>query len=121
MRQDEVVVEPNEGDRIRRARQLYGAFAEGDREVVEGLLASKFKFSSPVDVALDRAGHFERCWPGSGERQQFEFVRLVEAGDEVIVTYEMTRADGARGRNTEILTFEGNRIVAAEVYFGWNL
>ncbi len=48
-------------------------------------------------------------------------MRLVGAGDEVIVTYEMTRRDGARGRNTEILTFDGDRINAAEVYFGWNL
>jgi hypothetical protein len=48
-------------------------------------------------------------------------VRLVEIGDEVIVTYEMTRRDGGRGRNTEILTFDGDRITGAEVYFGWNL
>jgi hypothetical protein len=39
----------------------------------------------------------------------------------VIVTYEMTRSDGGRGRNTEILTFRGEQISKAEVYFGWNL
>ena len=38
--------------------------------------------------------------------RDFEFVRLIETGDEVIVTYEMTRCDGGRGRNTEILTFD---------------
>jgi ketosteroid isomerase-like protein len=108
-------------DRTQRARELYFAFAAGDREVVEQILAENFTFSSPVDVALDRAGYFERCWPGSGQGQQFEFVRVVEADDEVFVTYEMTRHDGGRGRNTEILTFDGDRITAAEVYFGWNL
>ena len=108
-------------DRTQRARELYLAFAAGDRDLVERILAEEFTFSSPVDVALDRAGYFERCWPGAGQGQQFEFVRLVEAGDEVIVTYEMTRRDGGRGRNTEILTFDGDRINAAEVYFGWNL
>jgi hypothetical protein len=107
-------------DRIQRAQALYLAFAAGDRGLVERLLAAEFTFSSPLDVGLDRRGYFERCWPGSGQRQQFEFVRLVEAGDEVIVTYEMTRRDGARGRNTEILTFDGDRIIGAEVYFGWN-
>ena len=25
------------------------------------------------------------------------------------------------GRNTEVLTFDGDRITSAEVYFGWNL
>jgi hypothetical protein len=42
-------------------------------------------------------------------------------GDEVIVTYKMTRRDGGKGRNTEILTYDGDRITGAEVYFGWNL
>lgn len=106
-------------DRIGLARELYAAFAAGDRERVERILASDFTFSSPVDVGLDRAGYFERCWPGSGQGQRFDFVRLVEAGDEVIVTYEMTSREGGRGRNTEVLTFVGDRIVSAEVYFGW--
>src|SRR3981081_4260815 len=93
-----------DGDLTQRARNLYLAFAAGDREIVERSLSDEFTFSSPVDVGLDRAGYFERCWPGARQGQQFEFVRLVEAGNEVIVTYEMTRADGGRGRNTEVLT-----------------
>ncbi len=107
--------------RTRLARDLYLAFAAGNRELVESMLADEFTFSSPLDVELDRAGYFQRCWPGSGQRQQFEFVRLYEAGNEVIVTYEMTTADGGRGRNTEILTFNGKQIIGAEVYFGWDL
>jgi hypothetical protein len=100
---------------------MYRAFAAGDRDFVERVLTEDFTFSSPLDVALDRAGYFERCWPGAGGHQQFEFVRTVQSDDEVIVTYEMTRADGGRGRNTEILTFRGEQIARAEVYFGWNL
>jgi hypothetical protein len=48
-------------------------------------------------------------------------VRLVEAGDEVVVTYESTKTDGSRFRNTEVLTFAGEKICKVEVYFGWNL
>ena len=51
----------------------------------------------------------------------FEFVRLIESGDEVIVTYQMTKADGHRGRNTEVLTFRREEICRTEVYFGWEL
>ena len=80
-----------------------------------------FSFSSPLDVGLDRTGYFERCWPGAGGGQTFDFVRLIEAGDEVVVTYEMTKADGSRARNTEVLTFRGEQICRAEVYFGWDL
>jgi hypothetical protein len=48
-------------------------------------------------------------------------VRLIESGDEVVVTYESTKADGGRFRNTEVLTFAGARIRKVEVYFGWDL
>ena len=32
-----------------------------------------------------------------------------------------TKVGGQRIRNTEILTFDGDKISKAEVYFGWNL
>jgi hypothetical protein len=109
-------------DRVQRARDFYAAFAAGDREVVERILDEEFSFSSPVDVGLDRTGFFERCWPGAGQIvKEFEFVRLLEAGDEVIVTYVMRRSDGVRGRNTEVLTFKGEKVAGAEVYFGWEV
>jgi hypothetical protein len=108
-------------DRPALTRDFYRAFAAGDRDFAERALAEEFTFSSPLDVGLDRVGFFERCWPGAGQGQRYEFVRLVESGDEVIVTYVMRRSDGARGRNTEILTFRGDQVIGAEVYFGWNV
>jgi hypothetical protein len=39
----------------------------------------------------------------------------------VVVTYESTKTDGARFRNTEVLTFRDDKICKAEVYFGWDL
>ncbi len=108
-------------DRLGRARAVYEAFASGDRGLIEASFTDDFTFSSPLDVDLDRTGYFERCWPGSGQGQQFDFVRLIESGDEVVVTYEMTKPDGTQGRNTEILTFSGDRISRTEVYFGWDL
>jgi hypothetical protein len=49
-------------------------------------------------------------------------VRLLEAGGEVVVTYECTRTDGTRFRNTEIFGFgDDGRIARVEVYFGWDL
>ncbi len=109
-------------DRIELAKTHYRAFAAGDREAIEELLGERFEFHSPADEAgLDRAGWFERCWPGAGSLTEFDFVRLIEHGDEVVVTYEATRQDGSRFRNTEVLNFDGDKQVAAEVYFGWNL
>ncbi|MGH2819168.1 MAG: nuclear transport factor 2 family protein, partial [Actinomycetota bacterium] len=76
---------------------------------------------SPDDVGIDRPTYFERCWPNSQQIEAFEFKRLLEDGDEVILTYEATKTDGRRFRNTEVLTFEGDKICRAEVYYGWNL
>jgi ketosteroid isomerase-like protein len=108
-------------NRLQLARDAYGAYESGDRSVVEGLLAEDFTFYSPADVGIDRARYFERCWPNAQLIEAFEFKRLIEAGDEVVVTYESTKSDGRRFRNTEVLTFVGDKIAKTEVYFGWNL
>jgi hypothetical protein len=47
--------------------------------------------------------------------------RLVEIGNEIVVTYESTETNGSRFRNTEVLTFAGDKICKAEIDFGRNL
>jgi ketosteroid isomerase-like protein len=108
-------------DRSDIARAIYGAYESGDRDVVEGLLSDDFTFYSSADVGIDRARYFERRWPNFAQIETFEFTRLLEVGDEVVVTYESTRTDGSRFRNTEVLTFADDKLCKAEVYFGWNL
>jgi ketosteroid isomerase-like protein len=103
------------------ARDVFQAFAAGDRERIESLLAANLRFHAPPDPDLDRAGYFERCWPGSGSGTTFDFARIIEAADEVVVTYNATRNDASRFRNTEVLTFDGDKVVEIEVYFGWDL
>ncbi len=102
-------------------RDLYRAYETGERAAVERALADDLLFFSPPDPGIDRKAYFERCWPNAGNIAHFEFVRLRELGDEVLVTYEAARTDGSRFRNTEIVTFDGDRIARVEVYFGWNL
>ena len=108
-------------DLVQLAKNMYEAFAAGDRPAVERMLSEDFRFSSPLDVDLDRAGYFERCWPGAGQGQNFSFERLIQSGDEVVVTYRLTKANGDAGVNTEVLSFDGDRLRRAEVYFGWDL
>src|SRR5919201_2998414 len=103
------------------ARGVYDAYVSGDRGIVEEALGEDFTFYSPPDPWIDRSTYFERCWPNSELLESFDFVRLIEAGDEVIVTYESTKTDGKRFRNTEILTFDGAKLSKVEVYFGWTL
>ena len=109
------------GNRLDLARAAYGAYESGDRDAIEALLTQDFTFYSPPDPGIDRAQYFERCWPNSELIESYEFKRLIESGDEVVVTYESRKTDGSRFRNTEVLTFEGDRIRRVEVYFGWDL
>jgi ketosteroid isomerase-like protein len=108
-------------DRVQVVRDCYGAYESGDRRVVERHLSDDFTFYSPADPGIDRTAYFERCWPNAELIEAFEFKRLIEAGDEVVVTYESRRVDGGRFCNTEVLTFTGEQISRAEVYFGWDL
>ena len=109
-------------DRLALARDTYRAYETGDRDLIERLVAEDFTFSAPPDVGIDRAAYFERCWPNAGHIDAYAFVRLAEiGGGEVLVTYEATRTDGTRFRNTEVLTFAGDQLVKAEVYWGWDL
>ena len=108
-------------DRLQLARDAYRAYETGDRSLLEELLSEDFTFFSPPDPGIDRETYFERCWPNADLIESFEFKRLVESGDEVIVTYESRKTDGRRFRNTEVLRFEDGKICRTEVYFGWDL
>jgi ketosteroid isomerase-like protein len=111
----------SESERLQTARASYGAYESGDRDVLEEIISDDFEFFAPTDPGIDRATYFERCWPNADHLEKFEYVRLIENGDEVFVTYETTKTDGKRFRNTEVLTFAGEKICKAEVYFGWDI
>jgi ketosteroid isomerase-like protein len=112
---------PSHSDRLRIVRECYRAYETGDRSLIEPHLSYDFTFYSPDDVGIDRARYFERCWPNSKLIETFTLKRLIEAGDEVIVTYESKKKDGSRFCNTEIHTFDGDKICKVEVYYGWDL
>ncbi|MDP1964234.1 MAG: nuclear transport factor 2 family protein [Reyranella sp.] len=103
------------------ARACYNAYAAKDRAAIEALIADDFHFISPLDNRIDRQTYFARCWPNSEKIQGFDFIRVVEDGARVFVTYELRGTEGRRFRNTEILTVRAGQIVEAEVYFGWSI
>ncbi len=103
------------------ARRCFEAYANSDRATLEALIAEDFAFSSPLDNQLDREAYFARCWPNHQTIEHFHFERVIEQGDEVVVTYEGRNTAGNVFRNTEVLTIRDGRICAVEVYFGWNV
>jgi SnoaL-like domain len=106
-------------DFIPLVRRSYQAYADKDRPALDALIADDF--TSPLDNRIGRAVYFDRCWPNNQTISDFQFVHLVQHGDQVFVTYE-AHGTALRGfRNTEILTIRGDEIVEAEVYSGWTI
>jgi ketosteroid isomerase-like protein len=103
-------------------KQFFEAFSKGNRsDFIESLLAPNFTFSAPPDPFLDRKGFFEICWPEGHNLQNIKYVRILENGNEVIITHEYIKPDGIKGCNTDIITFADNKIIRLEAYFGWDI
>jgi hypothetical protein len=103
-------------------KKFYEDFSNVDRsDFVEKLLAPNFTFSAPPDPLLNRREFFEICWPEGHGLKDIKYVRVIENANEVVVTHEYIKPDGVKGRNTDIITFNGDKIVRLEVYFGWDV
>ena len=91
------------------------------RRMAEKHPSGDFRFYSPADVGIDLSAYWVRCWPNAEMIVAFALKRIIEHGNQLVVTYEATKTDGKRFRNTEILTFDGDKIAVAELYFRWEL
>jgi ketosteroid isomerase-like protein len=112
----------NQGsDPIEIAKRTFQAYVDKDRQAIETLIADDFRFTSPLDNGIDRRAYFERCWPNSERISDFSFAYLAQAGDQVFVTVEGRGLNDRTFRNTEVLTIRNGKVVASEVYFGWDV
>jgi hypothetical protein len=103
-------------------KQFYEAFSNVDRnDFVENLLAPSFTFSAPPDPLLNRDEFFEKCWPEGHNLKDIKYVRVIENGDEVVITHEYIKPDYVKGCNTDIITFDRDKIIRLEVSFGWDI
>jgi len=99
-------------------RRLFGAYMSKDRAALEELLTEDFRFTSPYDDAIDKATYFERCWPNSGLIREHVLEKILVQGEEAFVLYRCLTQDGKEFRNTELITFAGDRVKRVDVYFG---
>lgn len=103
-------------------KKFYEAFSKVDRnDFVENLLSPNFTFSAPPDPLLDRREFFEKCWPEGRNLKDIRYVRIIENAEEVVITHEYIKPDGVKGCNTDILSFDGDKIIRLEVFFGWDI
>lgn len=51
----------------------------------------------------------------------FGYIYQAEEGAHAFIVYEVRTSTGKRFRNSEVHTVRGGKLVATEVYFGWDL
>ena len=103
------------------ARACLQAYVDKDRAAIETLLDNDFHFTSPIDNALDRATYFEVCWPNSAVMASFNNIYEFEDGNQAFIVYEAYTSTGKHFRNSEVYTVRAGKLVATEVYFGWDI
>ena len=103
------------------ARACLAAYVAKDRAAIEALIAEDYRFTSPLDNALDRETYFARCWPNSKVMAAFDCVYQMEDADRAFIVYEARTSRGKTFRNSEVYTVRNGKLVATEVYFGWDL
>jgi hypothetical protein len=103
------------------ARACLEAYVSKDRAAIEALIGTGYHFTSPIDNALDRETYFARCWPNSEAMAGFDYIYQAEDGDRAFIVYEARTTSGKAFRNCEVHTVRGGKLVATEVYFGWDL
>ena len=103
------------------ARACLQAFVDKDLAAIEALLDRDFHFTSPIDNALDRANFLKIRWQNSAAMAAFDNLYEFEQGDHAFIVYEAHTSTGKRFRNSEVYTVRGGKLVATEVYFGWDV
>ena len=103
------------------ARACLKAYVDKDRAMLETMLADDFHFTSPIDNALDRATYLQVCWPNSAVMTGVDEIHEVDDKDRAFIVYEARTTSGKRFRNCEMYTVRDGKLVATEVYFGWDL
>jgi hypothetical protein len=96
------------------------AYVDKDRPAIEAVIGDPYTFTSPLDNTLNRQTYFSRCWPNSKNMTTIQVIHAFEADDRAYVVYEASTA-AKRFRNAELHMVRDGRIVATEVYFGWDL
>jgi hypothetical protein len=98
-------------------RNYFLAWLKRDWDFVEGALADGFTFTSPYDDHIDKYEYKEKCWNSVKEIEAFEFVTILEKGDEAFIRYR-GRLNGMSVQNTEHFKFQNGKIREITVFFG---
>lgn len=98
-------------------RDFYAGWEKSDWDAIAGTLARDFTFTSMKDQQLNQVAYKEKCWPGADSVGVYEFLTIMEKGDEAFARWRCL-IDGKITTNTEYFLFEQDKIKKVEVYSG---
>jgi ketosteroid isomerase-like protein len=98
-------------------RNCFLAWQERNWDFVENVLADDFTFTSLYDDHLGKSEYKQKCWDSVKEIDPFEFITIMEKGNEAFVRYK-GRINGKLVQNTEHFIFKDGKIKEVTVFFG---
>lgn len=101
--------------------QVFRAWETNDRDLLEGILAESFTFTSPNDETLSRQQYWEICWAHRAEITGFELLTIIATDDDAFVRYNGKSSDGRVFQNVEYFTLNNGKVTSVNVYFGQTL
>jgi ketosteroid isomerase-like protein len=106
------------GSNAKAVKAYYTAFEKKDWNLMQGILADGFTFSSPIDDHISLKVFKEKCWPNAYKIKRCELDKIVVSGNSAFVIYNGWTTDGKLFRNSDYFKLKDGKIIAYECFFG---
>jgi hypothetical protein len=108
----------NEGNE-KIIRAYFEGWVKKDWNLVSDQLADGFTFTSPApDDHISIEKFRGKCWAQAEHIQKFDFISIMEKGNEAFAIIHVVTKDKKIIRNTEYFSFSNGKIKSIEVFFG---
>jgi ketosteroid isomerase-like protein len=106
------------GSNAKAVKAYYTAFEKKDWNLMQGILADGFTFSSPIDDHISLKVFKEKCWPNAYKIKRCELDKIVVSGNSAFVIYNGWTTDGKLFRNSDYFKLKDGKIITYECFFG---
>jgi ketosteroid isomerase-like protein len=106
------------GPNAKAVKAYYTAFEKKDWNLMQGILADGFTFTSPLDDHISLQVFKEKCWPNAYKIKRCELEKIIVDGNSAFVIYNGWTTQGKLFRNSDYFKLKDGKISAYECFFG---
>jgi len=106
------------GPNAKAVKAYYTAFEKKDWNLMQGILADGFTFTSPLDDHISLQVFKEKCWPNAYKIKRCELEKIIVDGNSAFVIYNGWTTGGKLFRNSDYFKLKDGKISAYECFFG---